>query len=376
MNAPLIINGGTTLNQGDARSAIFYDINNTGYYVDPASTSVVSAIDTGTAGTYNTFRTWTNLTGYHGFYSSVYNSAHFYPNNNSYGSWKIEGSRNGWGGIEVQYGSNGNITWMVNGSSNETGTHNNSYGWQYRFTSGGFYVSRNTYGGNESRVLQEDIWIGNKYFGSGGAIYGTIFYDANDSSYYIDPTGGTSAYLGGSISIPSTITLRNGGGPTYITESYGINLFGANVQPVQVRSCSLTVGVAASGGGYGTGNIYATGDITAYYSDERLKDIKGKIENPIEKLLSLDGFYYEANDVAVSLGYEKKLEVGLSAQQVEKILPEIIKEAPADNQYKTFNYAKLAPLFVEGFKAQQQIIEDQQKQIDELKELVNKLLNK
>jgi hypothetical protein len=118
-----------------------------------------------------------------------------------------------------------------------------------------------------------------------------------------------------------------------------------------------------------TGTVYATGDIVAYYSDERLKDIKGKIENPIEKLLSLDGFYYEANELAQSLGYEKKLEVGLSAQQVEAILPEVIKEAPIDNNYKTFNYAKLIPLFVEGFK-------EQQKQIEELKELVNKLINK
>ena len=38
-----------------------------------------------------------------------------------------------------------------------------------------------------------------------------IFYDSNDTTYYIDPNGGTSAYLAGDISLPGTIRLRNGG---------------------------------------------------------------------------------------------------------------------------------------------------------------------
>lgn len=39
------------------------------------------------------------------------------------------------------------------------------------------------------KVLQEDTWQGSKYFGSDGAIYGTIFYDANDGAYYVNPNG-------------------------------------------------------------------------------------------------------------------------------------------------------------------------------------------
>ena len=44
--------------------------------------------------------TWTNLTGHHGIYSGI-NSAHFYPNNITYGSWRMDGNRNGWYGHVV-----------------------------------------------------------------------------------------------------------------------------------------------------------------------------------------------------------------------------------------------------------------------------------
>jgi hypothetical protein len=122
--------------------------------------------------------------------------------------------------------------------------------------------------------------------------------------------------------------------------------------------------------GSATGDsIRVAGDVVAYYSDERLKDRKGNIENALEKILSLDGFYYEANELAQSFGYEKKLEVGLSAQQVEAVLPEIIRAAPVSKEYKTLNYGRLMPLVVEAFK-------EQQKEIEELKQLVNKLINK
>jgi hypothetical protein len=298
---------GSLLSGTDMKAPVFYDSNNTGYYLDPASTSVLSAIDTGNVGAYNRFRTWTELTGSHGFYSSI-NQAHIYPNNSSYGSWKIEGSRNGWAGIEMQYGSNGNVSFMTNSTSGESGMHNNSNGWQMRWTSGGLFSGTGAYGGGEQRVLNENQWINSKYFDSGGRIYGTVFMDANDSAFYFD--------------------------------------------------------------GSDTGDsIRVAGDIVAYYSDERLKDKKGNIENALDKVLSLNGFYYEPNEKAQAFGYKKKLEVGLSAQEVEAVLPEIIKDAPIGHGYKTLDYGKLTPLLIEAIKEQQQ-------QINDLKELVNKLINK
>jgi hypothetical protein len=112
------------------------------------------------------------------------------------------------------------------------------------------------------------------------------------------------------------------------------------------------------------GSVAATGDITAFFSDERLKDRYDNISNPVDKVKSLNGFYYEPNEIAQSLGYEKKMYIGLSAQEVQAILPEVIKPAPVDNKYLTVDYAKLVPLLVEAIKEQQEHIERLESKID------------
>ena len=64
----------------------------------------------------------------------------------------------------------------------------------------------------------------------------------------------------------------------------------------------------------------------------------------------MNGFYYQANELAKSMGYEVIREVGLSAQEVQKILPEIVVPAPVDERYLTIYYEKLIPLLVEAIK--------------------------
>lgn len=110
---------------------------------------------------------------------------------------------------------------------------------------------------------------------------------------------------------------------------------------------SLGVGTGASGT---AGEIRATNNVTAYYSDDRLKTRLGGLENALDKIDQLAGFYYEANETAQALGYDVKREVGLSAQDTQKILPEIVAPAPIDDKYLTIRYERLAPLFVEGIK--------------------------
>jgi hypothetical protein len=134
---------------------------------------------------------------------------------------------------------------------------------------------------------------------------------------------------------------------------------------------SLGVGTAASGT---TGEIRATNQITAFYSDERLKKDIAPIENAIEKVMTLRGVTYHANELAESFGFDTKEDhVGVIAQDVKEVLPEAVKPAPFDRMifegteisksgedYMTVQYEKLVPLLIEAMK-------DQQKQIDELK---------
>jgi len=114
-----------------------------------------------------------------------------------------------------------------------------------------------------------------------------------------------------------------------------------------VQFGSIGVGTAASGT---AGEIRATNNITSYYSDDRLKNRMENITSALEKLQSLNGFYYKANDLAQSLGYTDKTEVGLSAQEVQKVLPEIVVPAPIDEKYLTIHYERLIPLLVEAIK--------------------------
>ena len=66
--------------------------------------------------------------------------------------------------------------------------------------------------------------------------------------------------------------------------------------------------------------------------------------------MQLSGFYYEPNAIAQELGYTVKKEVGVSAQEVQKVLPEIIAPAPIDDKYLTVHYEKLIPLLIEAIK--------------------------
>ena len=123
-----------------------------------------------------------------------------------------------------------------------------------------------------------------------------------------------------------------------------------------VRFNSIGVGTSASST---TGYLRATNDIVAYYSDERLKDFLGRIENAIEKVEQLNGYYFKENDKAKEYGYNNEdVHVGLSAQEVQKVLPEVIAPAPINDSYEydveeeylTVKYDKVIPLLVEAIK--------------------------
>ena len=116
---------------------------------------------------------------------------------------------------------------------------------------------------------------------------------------------------------------------------------------------------------YVDNTIACAGNITAYYSDERLKTKTGSISNALDKVSSLEGFTYVENDLARSLGYKNtKQQVGVSAQAVKAVLPEAVALAPVDYEtledgtivsksgedYLTVDYSRLVPLLIEAIK--------------------------
>ncbi len=123
------------------------------------------------------------------------------------------------------------------------------------------------------------------------------------------------------------------------------------------------------------GNIVATGTITHSYSDKRLKIFTSNIHNSLDIINNLNGYYYSPNEIAINAGFENEKQIGLSAQEVQKVLPEIVKIAPFDmskddngtissasgENYLTICYERLGAVFVEAIK-------DLTSQIKELKE--------
>lgn len=167
-------------------------------------------------------------------------------------------------------------------------------------------------------------------------------------------TAGTAISVtngGGSITIANTgVTSAVAG--TGITVSGATGAVTISIGQAVATSSNVqfnSIGVNTAGSGT-AGEIRATNNITAYYSDDRLKTKLGDIKDALGKVKTLSGFYYEANDLAQSLGYEAVKEVGVSAQQVQAVLPEVVVPAPIDDKYLTVRYEKLIPLLIEAIK--------------------------
>jgi hypothetical protein len=142
-----------------------------------------------------------------------------------------------------------------------------------------------------------------------------------------------------------------------------------------------------------TNGTYAT-------SDERLKKDVQTIDGALDKVLKLRGVSYywknreemaAAKGVSVDnllYGYDSKKHIGVIAQEIEKVFPEVVNTDPEG--FKSVNYSDLAPVLIEAVKelkaekdelqttvtTQQAKIDNQQQQIDELKRLVEELLKK
>lgn len=216
--------------------------------------------------------------------------------------------------------------------------------------------------------------IGSKRTATGNQ-YGLDFYTSGSSKLSI--TNGGNIGIG--ITTPNTplafanttgrkITLYEGAGNSH----YG---FGVESSQLQIYSDAVAAKISF---GYYTGGVFtermyltnSTGILTVngtnYPSDARYKKHITRLQNPLEKIMAINGVeYYMRADEFPGKNFDTGLQVGLIAQELERILPQVVQTG--EDNYKSIDYAKVVPLLVEGIK-------DQQKQIDELKLMIERLL--
>ena len=175
---------------------------------------------------------------------------------------------------------------------------------------------------------------------------------ANGSGYStgnisLQGSGGTSVSKSG-----GTITINSANVPSTIssfTNDSGYTTYSSN----QATSTTSAVTFAS---------VSASGDIIAFAtSDERLKDNKSVIENSLDKVGKLKGYEFDWNDKQdVFEGHD----VGVIAQEVEKVLPEVVQTR--ENGYKAVKYDKLVPLLINA-------INELKAEIEELKDINSKV---
>lgn len=204
---------------------------------------------------------------------------------------------------------------------------------------------------NANQIVRTD---GNGYLQTGYINSSNGNEKNNSNPSYVWGTNGTddymrtynTAYL--SVSYASTvgITYSNRSNSTYqILWGSGNSVYGTDLMYVNPYN----------------GNFYTYGDVTAFVSDMRLKNVTGTITNALSKVNQLNGFTYTLNDLAAGFGYDTtSSKVGVSAQKVLEILPEAVSLAAFDigedgqsksgENYLTVSYDKLVPLLIEAIK--------------------------
>ena len=160
-----------------------------------------------------------------------------------------------------------------------------------------------------------------------------IYHDGSNS--FIQDTGTGDLYVR-----TSKIRLQGSNGENEIiaTENGAVELYYDHSKKLETTSAGVSV----------TGALTASGNITAF-SDVTLKEDINTISDALSKVLNLRGVSYSRKDT-------KEKGIGVVAQEIEKVLPEVVE----DGQYKSVAYGNIVALLIEAIK-------DLNTQIKELK---------
>ena len=209
------------------------------------------------------------------------------------------------------------------------------------------------------------------YIGDGNSygVYAKVTgYGGTHYGIYAEAENGTTNYAGYFV------------GTTYISDNVGIGTTSPDYELDVSGSARLTGDMAVEGRisigttNFGTyklfvsGPAYSTGGWLG--SDRRFKEYIETIDSPLDKIKSIKGVSFEwKTSEYKEKGFPEGRHFGVIAQEVEEVLPEIVKEGPDGD--KAVSYTELVPILTEAIKQQQKQIENLQYEVKTLKEIMH-----
>lgn len=165
--------------------------------------------------------------------------------------------------------------------------------------------------------------------------------------------------------------VNNNSGPTNAFSLYAASGLGAGSQVITaLTSGNIGIGTTAPAQKLSvSGNICYTGTIGAC-SDIRYKKEITPLSGSLEKVTSLKGVnYYWRTDEFPENNFSKERQIGLIAQEVEKIYPEVVQTDR--NGYKSVDYGRLTPVLIESIKELNARNTELESRLTKLESLVN-----
>jgi len=206
--------------------------------------------------------------------------------------------------------------------------------------------------GTNYSLLQTINGSGTARFGVESSSGGSIVGGSSAYSAVVSQAGAYSLHLGTNNTVQLTINSAGNVGLGIASPTQKLHVVGG-----ALITGTTTIGGAAAitGALTAVGNITSEGNITAFSSsDERLKENITNISNPLEKLALLNGVTFDWKDSYIeSQGgldamFVRKNDVGIIAQDLEKVLPQLVAER-ADG-YKAVKYDRIVALLIEAIK--------------------------
>jgi hypothetical protein len=200
--------------------------------------------------------------------------------------------------------------------------------------------------------------------------------------------GNATGTIPGEITLNPTAASNEGGQINFkrslngSTVDWSIDQYGTSAADARFRifnTSELNGMVIKENGFIGMGNsaptvrLQVTGDIIANSiagsSDARFKTNVRPVTNALDKVKALRGVYFNWNQEAFpEREFSDQKAIGFIAQDVEKVLPEVVQTEKTTEGYKAIQYDKVVALLVEAIKEQQKQINQLQKQVKKLRQ--------